>query len=380
MDTEFFKTVFPQSHQPVETLIWLIIFLGAGIVLGFTFELILKKVGFRWASMTKWQIDDFLMHSVQGTLLPLTIVISFFLSTIMIPDLMAMQILLNKISFSSAAFIITLIIARFLSKAIRHYSSTAHVPIPASLLSNLSSVLVFIIGTLVALQTLGISITPILTTLGIGGLAVALALQDTLANLFSGVYILLSKQVRIGDYVKLDSGNEGYISDITWRNSVIKTLGNNLIIIPNSKLASAIITNFSLPVKEITFSFDIGVGYESDLSKVETVTKETVTAVLATFPNGITTFEPLVRFHTFGPSSINFSIVMRACEYVDQYQLKHECIKKLHERYKIENIVIPYPIQTIYLQQPGDGGRIKDIQAIGECCTPAVKEERQVEI
>jgi small-conductance mechanosensitive channel len=85
---------------------------------------------------------------------------------------------------------------------------------------------------------------------------------------------LLSKQVRIGDYIKLDSGNEGYISDITWRNSVIKTLGNNLIIIPNSKLASAMITNFSLPAKEVTFTFDIGVGYESDLSKVEAITKE----------------------------------------------------------------------------------------------------------
>jgi small-conductance mechanosensitive channel len=351
MDTEFFKTVFPQSHQPFETLVWLIIFLAAGIVLGFTFEIILKKVGFHWASLTKWQIDDFLMHSVKGTLLPLTIVISFFLSTIIIPDLVSMQTLLNKISFTSAAFIITLIISRFLSKVIKHYSSNAQVPLPASLLSNLTSVLVFIIGTLVALQTLGISITPILTTLGIGGLAVALALQDTLANLFSGLYILLSKQVRIGDYVKLDSGNEGYICDITWRNCVIKTLGNNLIIIPNSKLASAMITNFSLPAKEVTFTLDIGVGYESDLSKVETVTKETVTEVLSTTPGGVTTFEPLVRFHTFGPSSINFSIIMRACEYVDQGQLKHECIKMLHKRYKKENIDIPFPIQTIQLKK-----------------------------
>jgi small-conductance mechanosensitive channel len=362
MNMDYLKTVFPQSQQPVETAVWLIVFLIVGALTGFVFEIILKRYGNAWASLTKWEIDDFFVHSVRGTLMPLTIVISFFIATIMIPDLRTMQVLFDKISFASAAFLITLILARFLSKVIKHYSSTSNVPLPSSLLSNLASVIVFVIGTLVTLQTFGISITPILTTLGIGGLAVALALQDTLANLFSGLYILLSKQVRIGDYVKLDTGNEGYISDITWRDSVIKTLTNNLIIIPNSKLASAMITNYSLPVKEVTFSFDIGVGYESDLSKVEAVTKETVATVLANVPGGVTTFEPVVRFHTFGSSSINFSVTMRACEFIDQANLKHECIKALHKRYNEENIVIPYPVQTIHLKEcrVGSAGAIID--------------------
>lgn len=350
MNFDSLKSTLQHPHAFLEMTTWIVIAVVAGVFIGIATELILKEYGNRLALMTKWKFDDFLIRSIRGTLLPLCIVIALCISVHAIPDLKSTQIFFDKTCFAITAFLITLIIARFSSKMIRHFSSTAAAPLPSTFLSNLTSVIVFIIGTLVTLQTFGISITPILTTLGIGGLAVALALQDTLANLFSGLYILLSKQVRLGDYVKLDSGNEGYISDITWRNTVIRTLSNNFIIIPNIKLSSALITNFNLPVKEVTFHLDIGIGYESDLSKVEKITQETVKDVLKSIPGGVTTFEPLVRFHTFGPSSIIFTIIMKANEYVDQYHLKHECIKSLHKKYTEDGIVIPFPIQTVHLK------------------------------
>src|SRR5512133_2453584 len=266
MKLDSLKTILPQAHQPVETLIWLVIFIVSGIFLGILAEFFIRKFVTSWVKKTTWVYDDFLVSSLKGIPIPLFVVISFYICTIILPDLHTTQIISNKVCFAIAAFLITLVIARFLSKLIRKLSSTAEVPLPSSLLSNLASVVVFLVGILVTLQTLGISITPILTTLGIGGLAVALALQDTLANFFSGIYILLSKQVHIGDYVRLDSGSEGYISDITWRNTIIKTLPENLIIIPNNKLSSAIISNFSRPNKEYTFSLEIGVGYSCDLS------------------------------------------------------------------------------------------------------------------
>ncbi|HMA66071.1 MAG TPA: mechanosensitive ion channel family protein, partial [Chitinispirillaceae bacterium] len=276
-------------------------------------------------------------------------VISFYICTIILPDLHTTQIISNKVCFAIAAFLITLVIARFLSKLIRKLSSTAEVPLPSSLLSNLASVVVFLVGILVTLQTLGISITPILTTLGIGGLAVALALQDTLANFFSGIYILLSKQVHIGDYVRLDSGSEGYISDITWRNTIIKTLPENLIIIPNNKLSSAIISNFSRPNKEYTFSLEIGVGYSCDLSFVEKIAFETAKKVITENPGAVASFDPIIRFQEFGDSSITMMIIMRASEYVNQGKLKSECIKAINKRFSDEGIEIPYPTQTIKL-------------------------------
>ncbi len=351
MNLESLKLALKNSHNTVEIIVWLSIFLIAGLFVGALLEMFLKRFGNRFASMTKWKFDDFLVRSLRGTLIPLCTVISLYIAANLIPELRNAQWILNKSCFAAIAFFITLIVARFSSRVVRHLCDSSAAPLPSTFLSSLASVFVFIIGTLVALQTFGISITPILTTLGIGGLAVALALQDTLANLFSGVYILISKQVRLGDYVRLDSGNEGYISDITWRNTVIKTLSNNFIIIPNSKLASAIITNFCLPAKETTFQLDLGIGYESDLSKVERITKDTIKEVLQNIPGAVTSFEPLIRYHTFGPSSINFSIIIKANEYSNQVLIKHECIKMLHSRYKEENITIPYPIQTIHLEK-----------------------------
>jgi small-conductance mechanosensitive channel len=349
MNIDSLKTILPQAHQPLETLIWLALFIVAGIFLGILAEFFIRKFVTSWVKKTPWIYDDFLINSLKGIPIPIFIVTSFYICSILLPDLHTTQIISNKICFAIAAFLITLVIARFLAKLIRQLSSTAEVPLPSSLLSNLASVVVFLVGTLVTLQTLGISITPILTTLGIGGLAVALALQDTLANFFSGIYILLSKQVHIGDYVKLDSGSEGYITDITWRNTIIKTLPENLIIIPNNKLSSAIISNFSKPSKEHTFLLELDISYNSDLASVQKIVFETAKKVIAETPGGVVSFDPIIRFEKFGNSSIGMQIIMRASEYVNQGELKSECIKAIHKRFSDEGIEIPYPTQTIKL-------------------------------
>jgi small-conductance mechanosensitive channel len=349
MNIDSLKTILPQAHQPLETLVWLALFIVSGIFLGILAEFLIRKFVSSWVKKTTWVYDDFLVNSLKGIPIPLFVVISFYISSIILPDLYTTLIISNKICFAIAAFLITLVIARFLSKLIRHLSSSTEVPLPSSLLSNLASVVVFLVGTLVTLQTLGISITPILTTLGIGGLAVALALQDTLANFFSGIYILLSKQVHIGDYVKLDSNSEGYISDITWRNTIIRTLPETLIIIPNNKLSSAIITNFSRPNKEHTFTLDIGVSYSSDLTFVEKIAFETAKKVVVENPGAVASFDPVIRFQGFSDSSITMTIIMRAAEYVNQGELKSQCLKAIHKRFIDEGIEIPFPTQTIKL-------------------------------
>ncbi|MGI2908537.1 mechanosensitive ion channel family protein [Tolypothrix sp. VBCCA 56010] len=244
---------------------------------------------------------------------------------------------------------ITLVIARLIAGFVRLYSRKTQ-GVSASLLSNLATTTILILGTLIILQTIGVQITPILTTLGIGGLAVGLALQDTLANLFSGVYLIISKQVRTGDYVKLEDKHEGYITDITWRNTTIKELSNNVIIVPNSKLASAIFTNYHLPVKEITLTINVGVDYDSDLEQVERVTVEVAKKVMQEVSPELIENEPFIRFHTFGDSSIDFTVFMRVNEFFDQRIAKHKFIKQLHKRYQEEQIKIPFPIREVYTQ------------------------------
>ena len=201
------------------------------------------------------------------------------------------------------------------------------------------------------LNALGVSITPLLTTLGIGGLAVALALQDTLSNFFSGFYTTMAKNIRVGDFIKLESGEEGYVLDIGWRATKIKLLGNNIVLIPNNKLAQSVVRNYYLPDMELSVLVEVGVHYNSDLELVEKVTLEVAREIQQTVDGAVKNFEPLVRYNAFDSSSINFNVIMRAGEVLKSYLIKHEFIKKLHQRYKDTGIVIPYPIRAINLDQ-----------------------------
>ncbi|NCP83805.1 MAG: mechanosensitive ion channel family protein, partial [Bacteroidetes bacterium] len=224
-----------------------------------------------------------------------------------------------------------------------------------SVTQNITRLVVFGIGILIILNSFGVSITPILATLGVGGLAVALALQDTLSNLFAGFHITVARQVRIGDYIKLESGEEGYVIDINWRTTKIRMLPNNVVLVPNDKLAKVIITNYYLPEKEMAVLINVGVHYNSDLKKVEKVTCEVAKEVMKEVLGGVPGFDPFIRYHTFGDFSINFTVILRAKEFVDQYLVKHEFVKRLHERYAKEGINIPYPIRAINYDQEKAG-------------------------
>jgi small-conductance mechanosensitive channel len=254
--------------------------------------------------------------------------------------------------------------ARVTSDAIKLYAlRTSGVVQASSIFITIGRLVIYIIGFLILLQMLGISITPILTALGVGGLAVALALQDTLANLFAGVHLLASRKIRIGDYVKLDSGEEGYVTDINWRNTSIRQIPNNMIIVPNARMASAIVTNFYRPQNEMSLLIDVGVDYASDLDRVEAVTKEVIVDVMRTVPGGVVDFEPVVRFNKFGDWAINFTAVLRAQEYADQYLIKHEFVKRLRARFEKEGIVIPFPVVRV---MPDAAQLEEELERLGE--------------
>ncbi len=208
---------------------------------------------------------------------------------------------------------------------------------------------VVVISVLIFLDLLGISITPILASLGIGSLAVALALQDTLSNFFAGLYMAVDRPVEVGHFVKLEGGQEGFISDVGWRSTRIWTPNNNTVVIPNSKLMGSVITNYDLPNREMAVTVEVEVHYQSDLNRVEKVTQEVACEVLKTVAGGLAAFEPIIFFHTFGESGIRFTVVLRTTQFTDAPRIKHEFIKRLHVRYEKEKILIPYPTRTVYL-------------------------------
>lgn len=326
--------------------------IAGSLILGVFVERYVLEYFRKLAEKTEWEGDELIVASLKRVV-TFWFLLGGIASAIHNTNLSSSNILIaHKIIIVLFILSATITLSKILTGLVDLFAKRAKGEFPStSIFTNITKVVVFIIGGLIILQALNISITPILTALGVGGLAVALALQDTLSNLFSGIQIIASRQVKPGDYVKLDSGEEGYVVDITWRNTTIRALPNNLIIVPNSRLANALITNYYMPDKELAVLVNLGVSYGSDLEKVERVTIEVAREVMKTVPGGVPEFEPFIRYHTFGDFSINFTVIMRSKEFTDQYLIKHEFIKRLHERYKKEGIEIPFPIRTIYTKQ-----------------------------
>lgn len=212
-------------------------------------------------------------------------------------------------------------------------------------------IVIYIIAIMIILDKAGIEISPMLAGLGIAGLAVALALEDTLKNFFSALYIAADRPVKIGDYVEIDQETRGYVEDIGWRSTKIRTLGNNFIIVPNSTLASSILKNYDDPQTQMSVLVNCGVAYNSDLEKVEKITLKTAKKILSKVEGAVSDYEPLIRFNEFGDSSINFTVVLRVTEFVNQYLIKHEFIKELHKEFKKNKIEIPFPQMDLYIKQ-----------------------------
>ena len=327
------------------------IIVAGGIILGFIIERIVVAFVRRRMGKTTPHAK-IAARSMRGIIVLLFLIIALYISIEIVGMAPWLHDFLNKVLLVLVIFSVTFAVARLTVGLIKIYSENNEGVLPStSIFTNITSILIYIIGLMVILQTLGISITPILTALGVGGLAVALALQDTLANLFSGLSLIASRKVKVGDYIQIDSGNSGYVVDITWRNTSIRVLPNNLVIIPNKTLAESIITNYYLPDEPMSVILTVGVSYGSDLHKVEKVTIEVAKDVMKNVEGGVPEHEPFIRYKEFDSSSINFSVILRAKEYAGQYLVKHEFIKRLTDRYRKEGIEIPFPIRTVYLKK-----------------------------
>jgi small-conductance mechanosensitive channel len=334
-----------------EPLIAPIIFIVGGFILGLIFQKIILREIKKIAARTKWEGDDVIIHGLHGMTIFWFVAAGVYGALRYVDINPALSSFFQKGLMIFVVLSVTLVLAKILVGFVNLYTrKVGGALLSTSMFANLTRILVFILGILIILQHLGISIAPILTALGVGGLAVALALQETLSNLFAGIQMIASKQIKPGDYVKLGSGEEGYISDITWRYTTIQALPNNVIIIPNAKLAAAIVTNYNYPEKELAVSVRVGVSYDSDLEIVEKIVIEVAKEVMTEVPGGVPDSEPFIRYHTFNDSSIDFNVILRGSEFANQYLIRHEFIKRLHRRFKAENIEIPFPVRTVYMQ------------------------------
>ncbi len=251
---------------------------------------------------------------------------------------------------------LTLVASKLGTSLFTYYGASVKGTAPVtSLAQNLIRLVVATVGILVILNALGISITPILTALGVGGLAVALGLQETLANLFAGFFVSVAGSVRVGDYIRLNTGEEGYVADISWRATSLTMLAGNVIIIPNSKLAQANVTNFSLPARPMSLSTQVNVSYDNDPDAVEKVLADEAAKAVGEVPGLMGTPAPFVRFSPgFGDYAMGFTVIVNVEDFVSQYLVQHELRKRIFKRLAREGIAIPFPTRTLYMHEPAD--------------------------
>lgn len=339
-------------------------------LLGILFERRVIKNIKKLASKTHWRYDKIIINSIQGFSILWFSLGGIAVASYIYPIPLTIQILINKVLIATFLGSATIVISRLLVGLLKAYTTDEQGISPlTSLFEFITKIVIYSLGVLIILQSIGIQITPLLTALGVGGVSIGLALQSPLANLISGVSIVMSGKVKPGNYIRLASGESGYVVDVELKYTVLKEITDNLLIIPNSKILSGSFKNFSLPNKTIILPVTLDVGYDSNLETVEKITLEVANNLLKTkiieeeyLEEDIG--EPFILYNKFDYFSINLTIYLKIYEreFFDHLELKHEFLKELHKKYRKEGIEIPFPIKSMYFPPQKDDNPYNNIQ------------------
>ena len=325
--------------------------LVATVLGGLVIRSILFRIVRGWAKRTDSHLDVLLIGSLRGPILIWSLILGLHFATqnSRIPrvDIKYLPRTLAVLWIIS----LTMALSRFAGNVVRFYGGrvTAAQSV-TSLTQKLAQLAVVILGIVWMLHVFDVNLTTVLTTLGVGGLAVALALQDTLSNLFAGFYVSISGLIHLGDYIKLNTGEEGYVTDINWRCTTMRGGSNNLIVVPNSKLGQAIYTNYNMPERRFGSSVNVNVGFEADIDRVQNILLDEVTSASREIKGMLTDPAPSVFFNGPGDYALAFSVNFNVADFGSQYGVQSELRKRLFQRLRAENIPLPVRLPVGYTQ------------------------------
>ena len=342
------------------------IILGAAVVFAFLFSRLLSRWMLRMAHFSAGDLDDRIISAARGPVTALIILAGAYVAaTIPLHLADAVQDVVNKLAAVLAivigAFLVTGVsgaVISWLEELLESNDPENAGNWALPLAKRGVMIVVVAMAAMVSLDILGINISPLIAGLGIGGLAVALALQPTLTNLFAGTYVITEGVVSAGDYIEMENGVSGYVVDVNWRSTRLRTWTNNLVIIPNSRFSETIITNYSKPDEHVNVYLTCGVAYESDLERVEAVSMEVMQKVEREHPGVVRDYGVYFGYDTFGESNVDFWLFMQAADRLASFEVRSELIKQLHARLAAEDITINYPVRSLHFPDgwtPQDG-------------------------
>lgn len=304
------------------------------IIFGVLIERLLLDRVYRFFDKREWKIGRRLIRSMNGIF---TIWAGLLAFRTVLSDLPLKASALPAFEHGATAILIlsiTVLCGRVVVAFIRTYAAENDRLVPSiSLVQNIVRAFAFTLGVVMIFHTYGIAVAPLLTALGVGGLAVALALQDTLSNFFAGIYIIISKHLDPGDYVKLDGGQEGIIRDIAWRVTTLQTPASTLVIVPNSKFSTSIITNYSKPDRAMNLVIDLPVDPAKDAALFEGLAIAAAQEVMKLMPE-ITAGEPVLRYTSlttpFAASGATLQIILNVTEFTKASEVKSEILRRIY--------------------------------------------------
>ena len=338
----------------IEPIIAAAIF-GASLFVALILNKLLFPLVVRITNRSRGEVDVRLVRAIRLPLTLLFLVLGAYLALTLPLDLTAQQqSVVNSVGGLLGILVGVVGLASLISYAADWYVENIAPRTESTLderlvplLRRVVVALVYGLGAVLMMDQLGITVSPIIAGLGLGGLAVALAIQPTLTNLFAGTYVMTEGVVSPGDYIELEGGVSGYVLDVGWRSTRIRTWSNNLVIIPNSRFAETIITNYQQPVPMVNVYLTCGISYNSDLHQVEKVCQEVMDHVLATNDGAVKEYGSYFGFDNFGDSNVNFWLFLQANDRLASFVIRSDLIQRLHQRFREEGIVINYPVRSL---------------------------------
>ena len=360
---------------PLSAALLFVVFLIASGVANVVMRVFLTRL----TRLTPGTLDEELLKVVRGPVVLFIVLSGLFLALLILTNLESPRYALLAgyddqirrawlvVVIAEVAYLLYHLLDATMTWYIQSVAQTTETQLDDRLLPPLKRImplLVYSLGFLMALSVLNIPISPILAGLGIGGLAVALAVQPTLANFFAGTYVVTEGELNVGDYIELQGGPSGYVVEVGWRSTKIRSMYNNLVIIPNSQMANSIVTNYYSPEPSMNVLVYCGVSYDSDLNVVENVVRE-ASQTLVNESEYAVDGEPWFGFDEFGDSNISFWVFVQAKDRLGSFYLTSDLVKVIHSRLTAEGIEINYPVRKlVFPTENGTGPEVPPIPPV----------------
>ena len=358
---QFIIAIFMPSAGDAGLLFWAKRLLVAMLVFG-CFWLLAQAVCYvinRWGgkitSFTSTDLDDRILKRITPSISLSLTFLGIYLAFLTLPLHEKISHLLSGGLFIANVGIVCILLYRILHETLAWYAER-HQEDDAGVFSRQMApviekvTMLFIIGgaLMMVLKHFSYDILSLVTALGIGSLAIGMAAKETLAHVISGFTLMLDRPFRIGDRIQLASGQVGDVHDIGLRSTKIKTLDNQLLIIPNSDLCNTMLTNQAFPDQRIKGRIDVGVSYGSDAEQV----KGLLVTIALELDEVLQEPAPEAFFVSFGESALKMSLFFWVEEYARLFATTDKLNSRILSRFRAEGIEIPFPVRTIQMKEP----------------------------